>query len=368
MEAEAAAAAALPKPLALKVVGNSLVNEKGSAVRLLGANRSGGEYACAQGWGIFEGDTSLAGAKAIKSWHANTVRLPLNEDCWLGINGVKAAYSGANYQNAVKAYVKTLHEAGLYVILDLHWTAPGNIKALSQQPMADADHSIDFWKSVAATFKDDQGVVFELFNEPVLWYWTQDPTTKQWKKLNYFKNANQDPWDCWLNGCTFSKYYTDNSAATGNMEWNSAGIQTLVNAVRSTGATNVIMANGLDWANDLTGWLSHKPADPLNNIAAGWHSYSGTVCNNATCWDSQVAPVAAQVPVVTSEFGDKVCSAVTYLPKLLPWANSKKISYLGWTWNVWSSECVNVLVKDYAGTPSDNMGVYVKSMFESQNP
>jgi hypothetical protein len=376
LEAEAAAAekarleaeAAKPKPLALKVVGNSLVNEKGSSIRLLGANRSSGEYACAQGWGIFEGETSLTSAQAIKNWKANAVRLPLNEDCWLAINGVKPEFSGVNYQNAVKAYVKTLHDAGLYVILDLHWTAPGSVKALSQQPMADAAHSLDFWKSVATTFKADQGVVFELFNEPVLEYWVQDAVTKQWKKLNYFKDPAQDPWACWLNGCTFAKYYLSNDAKTGNLEWNSAGMQAMVDAVRSTGATNVIMVNGLDWANDLSGWLSHKPIDPLNSLAAGWHSYPGTVCNNAACWDSQVAPVAAQVPVIMSEFGDSVCSAANYLPKLLPWANSKKISYLGWTWNVWSTSCENVFIKDYAGTPSNNMGVYVKSMFESQNP
>ena len=367
LEAEAAAAA-VPKPLALKVVGNSLVNEKGTAIRLFGANRSSGEYACAQGWGIFEGETSLTSAKAIKNWHANTVRLPLNENCWLGINGVKSQYAGVNYQNAVKAYVKTLHEAGLYVILDLHWSAPGSVKAISQQPMANADHSIDFWKSVATTFKDDQGVIFELYNEPILHYWVQDAViTWKWTKLNYFKDPNQDPWACWLNGCTFSKYFVSNDAKTGNLEWNSAGMQTLVNAVRATGAKNVIMANGLDWANDLSGWLSHKPVDPLNSVVAGWHAYSGTVCKDVKCWDESVAPVALQVPVITSEFGDNVFSPVTFLPQLLPWANSKKISYLGWTWNVWTSD-VNVLIKDYAGTPTDNMGKYVKNMFESQNP
>jgi hypothetical protein len=365
---QAMMASAATLPLSLKVVGNNLVNEKGTVVRLYGANRAGGEYACAQGWGIFEGETSLTSAQAIKNWHANTVRLPLNEDCWLGINGVKPEFSGVNYQNAVKAYVKTLHDAGLYVILDLHWTAPGSVKAISQQPMADAAHSIDFWKSVATTFKADQGVVFELFNEPVLWYWTQDPVTKQWKKLNYFKNPAQDPWACWLNGCTLSKYYLSNDANTGNLEWNSAGMQTLVNAVRSTGAKNVILVAGLDWANDLSGWLSHKPVDPLNSIAAAWHAYPASGCRDTTCWNAQVAPVALKVPVVTTEVGDNVCSTANYLPVLLPWANSKKISYLGWTWNVWSSSCENVLIKDYAGTPTSNMGTYVKNMFLSVNP
>ena len=62
---------------------------------------------------------------AMTSWHINAVRLPLNEDCWLGINGAPARYSGARYRAAIRAYVARLNHAGLYVILDLHWSAPG---------------------------------------------------------------------------------------------------------------------------------------------------------------------------------------------------------------------------------------------------
>ena len=43
-----------------------------------------------------------ATAAAIASWQMNAVRIPLNEDCWLGINGAPAAYSGANYQTAIE--------------------------------------------------------------------------------------------------------------------------------------------------------------------------------------------------------------------------------------------------------------------------
>jgi endoglucanase len=72
------------------------------------------------------------------SWHINAVRVPLNEDCWLGINGVNPAYAGANYQFAIGTYVRALHSAGLIVILDLHGNAPGATLATGQQVMADA--------------------------------------------------------------------------------------------------------------------------------------------------------------------------------------------------------------------------------------
>ena len=32
--------------------------------------------------------------------------------------------------------------------------------------MPDADHAVDFWTDVATTFANDDGVVFELYNEP----------------------------------------------------------------------------------------------------------------------------------------------------------------------------------------------------------
>lgn len=43
-------------------------------------------------------------------------------------------------------------------------------------------------------------------------------------------------------------------------------MQTLVDAVRKTGADNVIMLGGLDYANDLTGWLKYKPKDPDHSL------------------------------------------------------------------------------------------------------
>ena len=35
----------------------------------------------------------------MKTWSINAVRVPLNEDCWLGINGVKPQYGGAAYRS-----------------------------------------------------------------------------------------------------------------------------------------------------------------------------------------------------------------------------------------------------------------------------
>ncbi len=59
----------------------------------------------------------------MKSWNVNTVRLPLNEGCWLNYKVKDAQYGGVNYINFIKAYVKTITDLDMAVILDLHWTA-----------------------------------------------------------------------------------------------------------------------------------------------------------------------------------------------------------------------------------------------------
>src|SRR3984893_9884895 len=156
----------------LQVSGNRIVTANGAPISLRGVNISGTEFVCAQGWSNdpFGGqpEDSPQTIAAMRSWHVNFVRVPLNEDCWLGING--AHIGGAPYQAAIVKLVSDYRAAGFYVIVDLHWSAPGTQLALSQNPAPDEDHSPAFWKSVAATFKGDTGVVYDLYNAP-FFYW-----------------------------------------------------------------------------------------------------------------------------------------------------------------------------------------------------
>src|SRR5438309_4937056 len=199
---------------ALHVQGTQLVDSTGRVVRLRGVNRSGTEYACAQGWGFFDGPSDSASVQAIVAWKANAVRVPLNETCWLAINGVAPAYSGANYARAISDYVALLNRAGLVVILDLHWSAAGTAIALGQAPMPDRDHTPQLWREVATAYGSNNRVIFDLFNEPL-------PDN----------NADTpEAWRCWRDGGT----------CTG-MTFQAAGMQELVDTIRSTGATTVIM-------------------------------------------------------------------------------------------------------------------------------
>ncbi len=328
--------AAGPAVTGLHVQGNGLVNGNGQTIRLLGVNHSGTEFACIQGHGIFDGQTDDNAIAAMAAWHINAVRVPLNEDCWLNINGVNPSYGGSNYQQAIADYVNRLNNHGLAVILDLHWNAPGSQQATGQQPMPDQDHAPGFWSSVASYFKGNSAVIFDLYNEP-------------------FPDNNQDTtagWRCWRDGGTCS-----------GVSFQVAGMQQLVNVVRQTGASNVIMLGGLEYSNALSQWLTYKPNDPNNNLVASWHSYNFNLCNNQSCWDNVIAPLARQVPVITGEMGENDC-AHGYIDGLMPWLDSHGISYLGWTWNTWDCSSGPALITDYSGTPT-NFGVGLRDHLAS---
>ncbi|MGN6598866.1 MAG: cellulase family glycosylhydrolase, partial [Actinomycetes bacterium] len=311
-----AAATTAPGLPRVSVKGNTLVTGDGRPLRLLGVDRAGTEYACAQGWGIFEGPTDATAIAAMAGWGANAVRVPLNEDCWLGINGVSASYSGANYRNAIVGYVSRLQAAGLVVVLDLHWNAPGTTKATGQQLMADADHSPAFWRSVAATFVGNPGLAFDLYNEP-----------------------HGISWSCWRDGCTTSA------------GWHAAGMQSLVDAVRSTGARQPVLAGGLNWAGDLSQWLTYRPTDSAGQLAASAHIYNFSQCNTSSCWDSSIGKVAASFPVVTGELGEDDCGT-GFVTRYMDWADAHGVGYLGWTWNTWGCGSGPALIASWDGTPT----------------
>jgi hypothetical protein len=301
------------------VVGNQLVNGFGQPVRLIGVDRSGTEYACIQGWGIFDGPSTLASVAAIARWGVDVVRVPLNEDCWLGINGGNLAHEGANYRQAIVRFVHLIGEEHMVAILDLHWSAPGTVPATGQQDMADASHSPAFWSSMAATFRSDPGVIFDLYNEP-----------------------HSISWRCWLEGCTIP-------ARGSAPAWKTAGMQSLVDAVRQAGATQPVLIGGVAWSGDLSGWLAHRPFDPLHQEVADIHVYGDGGCTSAACWAAQILPVSAQVPVVAAEVGQSTCTG-TFAETFFNWADAHRVSYLAWTWDTWG--CPEALVTSYTGTPT----------------
>jgi endoglucanase len=324
-------------PIQLHVAGNQLVNASGQRVVLHGVDRSGTEFMCVHNAGMFDGPNSVASIRVMKNQGINAVRVPLNEACWNGESYVSKAYQGAKYRAAVTAYVNRLNANGIVAIVDLHWTdglysgaasACMSAQATCQKPMPDAAQVVPFWKSVASTFKGNDAVIFDLFNEPY-------PEQAD-------HNDESEGWRCWLHG---------GSDCVG-IPYQVAGMQTMVDAVRSTGASNVLMLGGLEWSNDLSHWLAYKPVDPDHNLAASWHSYNFNACSTNACWTQQIAPVIAKVPLIAGEIGENDCAGA-YVNRLTTWMDSKSASYLAWTWNS-DFNCYSGpgLITNYNGQPT----------------
>ena len=374
--------------LSIKVVGNHLVDENDKTVQLRGVNISGLEFVAVGGWspdnpwGSETGDPT-PNWTTIKSWGTNVVRIPLNEASWLGLSCVDVggfagapgaminADPGGNYQATVEKSVADATAAGLYVILDLHWAAPndGGVPACptTQNPMADTDHSMAFWTSMANQFKGNPAVIFELFNEPF---------------LDYTALVGNQSWPDLLSGGTVSKFVYSGGAGAKNLTWTTVGMQELLDTVRATGATNVVLTSTLAWSQQMDGWLMYKPTDSAGQLGAVWHPYpSQSDPTQVSCgpdsiigvglpqcsaleMDAVKAILAAGYPVVATEFGDAIGgSTAPWASVLLPFADANGVSYLGWTWDTWKGYGANVLITDAAGDPTQGFGTYVKQHY-----
>jgi endoglucanase len=334
--------------LPIRVNGNRFVDATGRAVQPVGVNHAGTEYACAQGWGFFDGPNietvPTSFADALAGWKVDMVRIPLNEHCWLDINSnIPSNRRGEPYRQAVTSLVDLLANRGIVSVLELHRHAPGT-RGTENNPMPNRQHSPAFWASVSARYANHPAVVFDLVNEP-------------------HPDNNRDSaaaWSCWRNGGWCNGVV---DRVTGQ-PYEAAGMQELVDAIRSSGARNLILVGGVSYANALTGWLANRPHDPAGNLAAKWHVYDESRCNTVSCYDTQIAPVTAQIPVLATEVGpDQVCncpaSTSGFSRATLDWMASRSMGFLPWTWNRWNGYSAN-LISAWDGTPTSPWGTDLK--------
>jgi Cellulase (glycosyl hydrolase family 5) len=333
--AVAGPAQASPAPVGLHVKGAHLFDGRGHLVLLHGVNRSGSEYACIQGYGMFDGPNGPNSVAAMARWHVNAVRLMLNEDCWLGINNSPPKYSGAIYRKAIVNYVKLLHKHGMYAELSLAWGAPGTNQATYQSGGPDEDHAPAAWASLAQTFRDDSRVILAPWGETV-----------------------QDP-NCFLKGGVCGATF-----GTANTPYPTAGMQQAVTVMRGAGYKGVISIPGVDYANDMSHWLSHMPKDPLHQLIAEAHVYGKQVCASTDCLDKTYAPVARKVPLIFGEtgesFDDSDCGS-DKVAGLLKWADAHGVGYEAWAWDTWNT--CGSLISSYNGTPRGDYGRFIKTHY-----
>ena len=275
-------------------------------------------------------------AHAIADWRANVIRLPLKSLYWFGEADKdfnRRSDGGAGYRALVDRLVDYANERGCYVVLDLHeYKAPT------------AKHA-RFWKSAAAHFANRPGVIFDLLNEP-----------------------HGISWDEWRNGGELKAAGGADAVAENNEAKDvnaSIGMQELVRVVRSTGANNVLLCGGLDWAYDLSGIL--KGYELEDTPEGNGIMYSAHIYPWKSDWQGKVLDIAAKHPVLCGEVGCQVKpmpfeqsakDPYAWAPDMLACIQKHRLHWTAWSFHPGASPCV---LADWDYTPTPYWGAFVRA-------
>lgn len=314
----------------LKADGNRLVTMSGGAVHLHGVNIPSMEWS--------QGEHLTDSLDTAVEWGANIVRLPLNQDRWFGRTWERQD-EGAHYRKTVSDFLTKAAAAKCYVVLDLHWSDCGVWgRNVAQHKMPD-DNSVAFWESVAETYANVPAVLFSLYNEP-----------------------HDVSWEVWRDGGAVSEASRANTDV--KLEYHTPGMQKLLEACRTKGARNVVVAGGLDWAYDLRGIVGgHALSDTNGNGVAydthtypmkKWYTHGDTKSQD---WDRIIMVTGEKYPVIIGEFGD---GPDNYTGKVLDFARQHQLPWIAWSLHTTARP---TLIRDWNYTPTD-YGVLVKQALQ----
>jgi aryl-phospho-beta-D-glucosidase BglC (GH1 family) len=337
-------------PPELKVAGTQLVDAAtGQPVRLRGVNCASLEWS-ADG----EGHIAKSVQVAVTEWHANLIRLPLSQDSWFG-KGTRQADGGGAYRALVKELVDFCAAHDAYILLDLHWSDGGDWgENIGQHNLPDRN-SLIFWKDVAKIYRDDPAVLFDLYNEP-----------------------NRTDWDTWHRGGEVTE--TDERTKE-KTKYKAVGMQALIDAIRSVGAKNVVVASGINWACELEGIpAGHALADPRGRgvvyaIHVYPHAFENLGRETIAQVTARIEAFAKKFPVLVGEFGSN--AKEWPFPKDSGYTDEKwnreflaVLEDHGWNWAAWdfhpfAGPC---LIGDWNYTPTPPFGALVKEILGKNEP
>jgi len=262
-------------------------------------------------------DFSPTELEAMKTWGADTVRFMIAQPAL----DPQAPLYDPTFISHVQTGVTEARAAGLNVIVtvqDESGTGETNPMAL---PNAGTGR---VWQQLAPMFAGDPGIMFEIMNEP-----QPLPSVANWQAWATAMNA-------------------------------------MVAIIRNSGAKNVLLADGLGFAEYLSG--APTLADPLNQVAYADHPYPHSAADQTTTgWDAKFGAFAAvtNAPVIVTEWSDEnepngvfaYCDSNTPQAALsfLNYVQSRNIGLIGLGYDLPNQPAVprdGRIMLDFNGTPS----------------
>jgi endoglucanase len=202
---------------------------------------------------------------AMKAWGADTIRFQVSQAALDIQDPTSPSLYDPSFLGEVVAGVTAARAIGLNVIVSVQDESGTGEATPTPLPNPGTGRA---WEALAPAFKGDNGIMFEILNEP-------EP------------NHTAANWALW-------------AAAMNNM----------VTIIRNAGATNVLIADGLNYAEQLDG--APTLADPLNQVAYGSHPYAHSIDDQTVNgngmpfkgWDAKFGNVSVSsvAPVIVTEW------------------------------------------------------------------
>jgi endoglucanase len=214
---------------------------------------------------------------ALKSWGADTVRLQIGQP---EMDPQSALYSAA-FVTALQGAVTQARADGLNVILCVQDQAQTGETTPATLPNASTTRA---WGTLVTLANNDQGILFELFDQPVL-------------------AANTPNWSLWQ---------------TAN--------QALITSIRALGAKNVILVEGLAAGATLQG--APALSDPLSSLGYAVHPYFFANYRTPADYDANFGNFAAANVVMATEWSTLATGFTEYCSTNTPADAQTLLNYL----------------------------------------
>ena len=257
-------------------------------------------------------------------WNMNALRLPTSN--WIWSNDPQG------YLDMLDQIVQLANSSGLIVVIDLHDDDRTGSPFAFAPPHMPRQEYADYWSAVAARFKDNPNVIFDVMNEPAL--------------LGAVNEDTSDfAWNIWLHGGVYAGQPV-------------MGMQSLVDAVRAAGANQVVMVEGLGFGTTFNNIGSRLIND--NSVVYEVHDYG--LDGDFTVKEGRFGFMSSRFPVFVGEWGFTIDEATptenncpTIRPDVAPHLVTNFLGFMAahnisWTANGFS---LHKMILDYSNfTPT----------------